>query len=182
MKTKFISGLIILVFACSNAIPQNLLKNGDFEASIPNGTFPVGWQPSWHPTEAGSVTTSTAARTGKSGLWMFTTNGNSFSRPYQEVNCTPLKNYKTEAYLRSPKGQSWTKGTVAFVSISFKNASGVTIQSVNSDSLKTANTDWKLYSVNLTAPKGAVKVRFTVNLESQNGQSICNVDNCSLSE
>lgn len=182
MKTRFLPFILLIVLACSSLAGQNLLVNSDFEKSMPNGTFPSsGWQPSWYPTTAGSVTTSTAAKEGRSGLWMYTSDGpDSNSKPYQEVNCTPLASYKAEAYLRSPEGQSWTAGTVAYISIAFNNQNGVTLASANSGNLTTGNIDWKLLTVSLTAPKGSAKVRFTVNLISQKGQSICNVDNCSL--
>src|ERR1039457_6018708 len=47
----------------------SLLRDGDFESSTPNGTFPDSgaWKPSWLG-EAGAVCTTTAARTGN-GLW-----------------------------------------------------------------------------------------------------------------
>jgi hypothetical protein len=184
MKTKNYFLLVALICTSFNVAGQNLLENGDFENSIPNGTFPASaWRPSWYPEQAGSVTTTTAARSGKCGLWMYTAfdgNSNSFSKPNQDVNCTPLVNYRAEVYLRTPKNQSWGSHSYAYLKIEFKNSSGFIIKSACSDSLKTGNTDWKLYTVSLTAPKGAVKIRFAVNLESRDVQSICNVDDCSL--
>lgn len=173
--------MCIFLIAGVNAGAQNLLKNGDFEESIPNGTFPTAfWQPSYYPETAGAVVTTTAAQNGKCGLWIYTSGGSSNSKPFQDAACTAMKNYKAEASLRSPKGQNWTKGTKCYISITFLNKTGIEIESAKSETLTTGNSDWKLFSVSKMAPKGSVKVRFAINIESENGQSICNADNCSL--
>jgi hypothetical protein len=182
MNTKILFIDILLSVLLANVQGQNLLKDGNFESSVPDGSCPLSgtWGKSWYPEEAGAVTTFTAAKNGRCGLWIYTSTGSSFCRPYQEFQCTPLAGYKAEAYLRCPNDEPWTKGTVAFVSISFINKAGNVLSTSNSDLLRTVNTAWQLYSVSLIAPQGALKVRFSINLESNMGQSILNADNCSL--
>jgi hypothetical protein len=149
MKTKNFLFMATLLLSSISGIGQNLLMNGNFENSMPTGTFPTSaWRPSWYPKQAGSVTTSNAARTGKCGLWMYTAfdgNGSSFSKPFQELSCTLLLNYKAEAYLRTPLNLSWGPHSFACIKIEFINSSGFTIKSAYSDSLKTGNTDCNLF-------------------------------------
>ena len=184
MKTKVITVLVLLTISFVNVKSQNLLKDGDFESSVPNGSWPSSgaWLQSWYPNKAGAVATSTAANSGKCGLWIYTSNGQSFSSPHQVVKCKPLTKYKAQAWLRSPMSRNWTKGTIAFVRISFYNKAGHIVKTTTSDSLKTGNTDWKLYSVTITAPNNAVKIKFSINLDSDQGQSIINADECELLE
>lgn len=187
MKTRIILVMGILVFSVFQGKSQNLLQDGDFESSVPNGTWPSSgaWISSWYPYNAGAITTSTAALKGNgkgnSGLWMYTSSGYSFSRLCQEFNCEPLKTYKAQAWLRSPWNQSWTFGTKAYITISFLNSFDHVIESANSDTLQTGNTNWKVYSVVLEAPESAKSVKFEINLESSSGQSILNADECVLS-
>jgi hypothetical protein len=183
MRKKFIPLLCIFLIAGINAGAQNLLKNGNFEESKPDGTtVSNGWQIGWYPAEAGSITTSTAAMAGKCGLWLYTALSDdlAFSRPFQEIRCTPGAKYKAGAYFRTPKNENWISGSVVNISLTFKSAAGVTITTVESDKLTTKNSDWKLFSIDAVAPEKAALVRYTINLESRKGQSICNADNCSL--
>jgi hypothetical protein len=184
MKTTVLIILIFLSFIDMNVNGQNLLADGNFEASKPWGNWPTSgaWQKAWYPYDAGAVTTSTAAKNGKCGLWIYTSGGNSFSRPYQEFKCNPLARYKAEAWLRSPWNQSWTKETTAFLQLKFLDKAGRVINSVSSDTLHSGNAEWKLYSVEETAPYNAVNIRFSINLESKTGQSILNADNSVVSE
>ena len=172
----------MLCILSENVQDQNILKDGNFESSRPDGTWPSSgaWSTSWYPEKAGARATYTAAQNGRCGLWIYTSDGVSFCRPYQEFQCKPLAGYKAEAFLRCPYEGEWTKGSVAFISISFIDKSGNVIYTSNSDLLKTGNSLWRLYSVSLIAPQGAVKVRYSINLESSAGQSILNADNCSL--
>jgi hypothetical protein len=49
----------ILLVAGMSASAQNLLNNGGFEASVPDGTKPgPPWRHDWSPIESGSVTTN----------------------------------------------------------------------------------------------------------------------------
>ncbi len=175
--------MCIFLIAGVNAGAQNLLKNGDFELSPPDGNeVSIGWETGWYPPQAGSITTSTAAMAGKCGLYMYTALSDdlAFSRPFQEIRCSPGTRYKASAYLRTPEGKGWIPGSVVYISLDFKSAAGVTITSVKSEKLSTKNTDWKLFSIDAVAPEKASLVRYTINLESKKGQSICNADNCSL--
>jgi len=181
MKSKIFTAICILFVAACNPSVQDLLKNGGFEASPPNGTFPDnGWLPSWHPRIAGSVTTTTAARTGNCGLWIYTSDGTSFSKPSQKLKCSPGKIYKGEAFLRSPQGEAWTQDSECFISLTFLSSSNTEIDFVRSESLKTGNTGWKSFTVTGKAPEGSVSVIFMINLLSEKGQSVCNADDCSL--
>lgn len=184
MKTPIIYLLVILTVSVLQVKSQNMLRDGDFESSKPLGNWPSSgaWKQSWYPYDAGAVTTTTAAKNGVSGLWIYTSTLNSFCRPHQETVCVPLTKYKAEAWLRSPWNQSWTQGTEAYIRISFLSKTGRILQSVSSDTLLTGNTGWEKYSVIATAPENAAKVRFEITLESLNGQSIVNVDNCFLSD
>lgn len=183
MKTKIITGILSLLMTGISVTGQNLLRNGDFENSQPVG-IPVsdGWQTGWYPSEAGSITTSTAAMAGKCGLWMYTAMSDdlAFSRPFQEIRCTPGARYKATVYLRTPINENWISGSAAFITLTFKSTSGVTLSTVGSEKLTTRNTDWRLFAAEAVAPEKAAFVRYTINLESKKGQSICNADNCSL--
>jgi hypothetical protein len=184
MKTKIITGILLLLMTGMSATAQNLLINGDFEASDPDGTPPkVGWKFDWTPVESGVATTSSAARTGNCGLWIYTAmNGNNpYTTSYQEVSCRPSTNYRAEIYLRTPpRDGKWVPGSSAYISLTFKNSSGVTISRVTSDKFTTVNNEWKLYSINVLSPEKSAMVRYTIHLEAKKGQSICNADNCSL--
>ena len=183
MKKKFIPLLGIFLITGMSAVAQNLLINGDFEASVPDGTPPgPPWKNDWSPRESGSNTTSTAARTGDCGLWMYTarTGTNPFTTSYQEVRCKPSTNYKAEIYLRTPEDQSWIPGSSAYITLTFKSSSGVTLQRVVSDKLSSVINEWKLFSINVLSPERSELVRYTIHLTSKKGQSVCNADNCSL--
>jgi len=183
MKIIPLLGISILLFAIGEVNGQNLLKNGDFEASAPDGTPPTGWKFDWTPTESGVATTSTAKRTGNGGLWFYTAENstNPFTTSYQEVSCKPSTNYRAEIYLRTPpQDGKWASGSSAYISMTFKNSSGVTLKRVTSDKFTTSNNEWKLFSINVLTPESSAVVRYSIHLESKKGQSICNADNCSL--
>lgn len=184
MKKKFISLLVILLFAAMSATAQNLLKNGDFESSVPEGTPPgPPWKHDWSPRESGSITTSTAARTGDCGLWMHTAiaGTNPYTTSYQEVSCKPSTNYRAEIYLRTPpRDGNWVPGSSAYITLTFKSSSGVTLYRVSSDRLSSVNNQWRLFSINVLAPERSALVRYTIHLTCKNGLSVVNADNCSL--
>lgn len=183
MKAKIITGILFLSLTGLTVTAQNLLKNGDFELSQPDGSFLTkDWHTDWVPNESGLKTTSTSAMAGRCGVWMYTAlhNDLSYARFSQEIRCTPGNKYKAEVYLRTPEGLGWIPGSVAYISLDFKSVAGVTINTVLSEKLITKNTDWKLFSLDAVAPEKAALVRYTINLESRKGQSICNADNCRL--
>ena len=183
MRKKFIPLLSILLITGMSAIAQNLLINGDFEASVPDGTKPgPPWKHDWSPIESGSKTTSTAARTGDCGLWMYTarTGANPYTTSYQEVPCRPSTNYRAEIYLRTPENEGWSAGSSAYITLTFKSSSGVTLHRVASDRLSSVNNEWRLFSINVLSPERSELVRYTIHLTSKKGQSVCNADNCSL--
>lgn len=182
MKAAETSTSILFLIVMLNASGQNLLTNGGFESSPPNGTFPsIGWESGWYPSQAGAVCTSTAAMEGNCGLWIYTAAGsNAFSKASQEVKCTPFTEYRAEAFFRCPRGESWTPGTTAYIAVTFKNTSGVTMKTVNSEKMVSGHLEWKKYTVSLKAPAGSARVSYSVNLNSVKGLSVCNADNCSL--
>ncbi|GEM_PF-2416484 len=183
MKTKIITGILFLLMTGISVKAQNLLKNGDLESTPPDGTTPgIGWKYDWSPDESGAINTSTAARTGNCGFWIYTakTGKNSYTKPYQETGCKSSTNYRAEIYLRTPEGENWVTGSSAYITLTFKTSAGVTVQTLNSDKLTTGNTGWKLFTINAVSPENAALVRYTINLTSPVGQSICNADNCSL--
>ncbi len=183
MKNKFIYMLGILLVAGMSASAQNLLNNGGFEASVPDGTKPgPPWRHDWSPIESGSVTTTSAARTGDCGLWMYTakSGSNSYTTTFQEVTCSPSTKYRAEVSLRTPEGESWIPGSSAYISLTFKSSSGVTLYRVTSDKLSAVNNGWNLFSINVASPERSALVRYTIHLTSKKGQSVCNADNCSI--
>lgn len=182
MRKRIIPLMFIFLITGMSAGAQNLLKNGDFEASPPNGqTSRIGWNYNWKPPESGAICTSDA-RTGNVGLWFYTAENsiNSNTTCYQEVSCKPLTNYRAEIYLRTPRNESWIAGSSAYIILTFKNSSGNSVQQVTSEKLSTVNNEWKLFSINVLSPEKASTVRYTIQLDSKKGQSVCNADNCSL--
>jgi hypothetical protein len=182
MKTQTCLLVLLLTASFLPVRGQNLLRDGDFESSVPDGTWPSSgyWDKSWYPTRAGAVTTTTAARAGKCGLWMYTSVGYSFSRPSQECQVKMSSKCRAEAYFRCPVNETWTKGSVAFLRITFIGSNGNLLKVVTSDTLKIHNTTWRLYAVNKPVPLGTARIQYIINLESRVGQSILNVDECSL--
>lgn len=179
-----------ILFLFSSLISQgvtgqtNLLINGDFEKSPPNGNSvaPVtGWERSHYPPEAGFNVNANAAKTGRCGMWIYTAPGpDANSKPFQEIKCIPSARYTAEAWFKKPTGYPWTQGTKAFISLTFVNAYGVTLQNTNSQILTRVPGDWVLLTANASAPQNAAVVRYTVNLTSEHGQSVGCVDLCSL--
>lgn len=184
MKTTVFILFAFIVLTTTQAFGQNLLNDANFESSIPNGTWPSSgvWDKSWYPFKAGAVTTSTAALKGKCGLWIYTSYGNSFSKPSQEVKCKPNQKYKATAWLQSPWNQNWTEGTKAYIRLTFLDTYRRKIISATSDMLQAENSGWKQYEIVLAAPQNTKWARYEIVLESLQGQSICTADNCFLTE
>jgi len=182
MKTRTYLLIGLLALQGVNALSQNLLRDGSFESSLANGTWPSSgaWRKSWYPFDAGAVVSYYASYDSRCGLWIYTSSGNSFSRPYQELLCEPLNVYKAEAYLRCPRWEEWTSGTRAFISLSFIGKTGFVVKEVKSEVMMLPVHDWHLHSVSCRVPEGAVKVRYMLHLESKCGQSILNADACRL--
>jgi len=183
MKTTM-TLIVLLLAVAMNASAQNLLNNGDFEKSPPDGNSiaPVtGWERSHYPPQAGFNVNANAARTGRCGMWIYTTAGEgAFSQPFQEIKCSPSTRYTAEAFFKKPDSHPWTTGTKAYLTLTFKDAYGVTLKTFNSQEMTQGAANWTPLTVTAASPANARLVRFTVNLTSSRGQSVCCVDQCSL--
>lgn len=186
MKTKILALLLILfVIGLQNGLGQNLLKNGDFEKSPSDGSKVAnGWLAQWTPETAGAITTTTAARKGICGLWMYTKIGKSQAWIYQSVDCLPNKNYKASAFLCCPKseGGTWTTGTEAYIMIDYLTKEGLKIkdQPQYSGKMLSLNPEWREFSIQGRSPENAAKIIFTIKITSVNGESILAADDCSI--
>ena len=79
---------------------------------------------------------------------------------YQAVNVTAGQNYLASGWIRT---NAITAGGGASISISWRNSSGVGIgQSFVGTQVGTTN--WTQYSLNTTAPVGAVTARFSLGV------------------
>lgn len=179
----------------ANVLSQELLGDPGFELSSSEGTFPDSgyWSSAWFPYEAGAICTSTAAHTGRSGLWTYSasTAASSWTGTYQEVSASPGQIATASAYIRTPAPGpwvSWVEGSKAFVRVEFFNASypNQVLASVDSPGVSSANSGWGFYSVTTDpAPQGTTKVRYRAYLYKPPqagvaGQSVANFDDCSL--
>ena len=182
MKTK-LSVLAFLIFvSCIAAVSQvNLLKNGDFEQSPIDGTKVRNfWTAGWYPQNAGAITTNDS-RKGECGLWIYTDTGNSNVNVYQTVGCTPDTQYQATAFFRCPEDRTWTPGSEAWISVEFRDNDGIIIgEPLNSAKMTTHQVAWKQFSIPVRSPQNASKVTFRIKLTSGKGQSILNVDDCSI--
>ncbi len=159
-----------------------LLCDSGFEDSAANGTFPSSG--CWKPASAGggayAGVTTTAARSGNNGLWIYTGAETYayWSRPYQEYSASPGQIYSGSAWIRTPSGQSWVEGSTAKVRIEFLNNSRSVLATKNSSGVTAANSDWVQYSVTSdSAPENTKYVRFICNIEKTNGTSGISVAN-----
>ena len=182
MKTRTFLLIGLLTVQGVTVLSQNLLRDGNFESSQANGTWPSSgaWHKSWYPFDAGAVVSYYASYNSRCGLWIYTSSGKSFSRPYQELQCEPLSLYEAEAFLRRPRGEVWTSGTRAFIGLSFLGKTGFIIKEVKSEVMSLPVNEWQKHTVRCKAPEGAVKIRYMLYLESECGQSILNADACRL--
>lgn len=159
-----------------------LLHDGDFESSTPNGTFPDSncWKPSWLG-QAGAVCTSTAARSGRSGLWAYTGIDlkDLWTATYQEFQAKPGEIYKASAWVRTPENAPWAEGSKARIEVRFLDSDGGVLSTISAESLTTPSTEWKRQNI-LTSPAPArtTSVRFVLLVEkpSRPGQSVANFD------
>ncbi len=107
---------------------SNLLVNPGFESGSGHGQPPPApWQQAYVPGSAGSVTTSTAARTGTFGVWAYTNDGSSasYSHVYQDVAAQPGSRFRASFYARTapvPGGGTWVEGSTARLRLSFLTA------------------------------------------------------------
>jgi hypothetical protein len=159
-----------------------LLHDGDFESSTPNGTFPDSkfWKPSWLG-KSGAVCTSTAARSGRAGLWAYTgvDPEDLWTATYQEFQAKPGEIYRACAWVRTPENAPWVEGSKARIEVRFLDAAQRVLSIISAESLETPSTEWKRQNI-LTAPAPArtTSVRFVLLVEkpSRRGQSVANFD------
>jgi hypothetical protein len=185
-----VTALLLLPAAAARG---NLLQNPGFESGSGHGQLPP---PPWHqeytPAAAGSVTTSTAARSGTFGLWAYTYNGPlaSFSRTYQDVAVQAGQRFHAEIWARTAPiagaGGTWVPGSSARLRVSFRTSSGVELATFDSADLTSAATPWTQLGLTTgAAPVGAAWIRFAVMVEKPagvSGQSIATFDDGSLEE
>jgi hypothetical protein len=164
---------------------QELLQDGDLEASLPNGTFPTSgdWLPSYLG-EAGSICVP-SGRTGN-GFLLYTGNPTNdfWTAPYQDVVALPGQAYRGSAWIRTPPGESWVPGTRARVHVAFLNNKTNVLTSYESPLLTQPATPWQSYEViTEVAPAETAFVRFVCLLEKPKGVtglSVAVFDDCSL--
>ncbi len=188
----FIVFLLPTVFAREIQGSDQLLCDPGLEQSTPNGTFPSSncWKPAFAVGEAGAVCTSTAARTGSSGFWVYTGGEPDewWSRPYQQFSTSPGCVHRARGWVRTPSGENWVTGSRACVRIEFYSSSDdhIPLYSKDSTCITDANTGWTEFSVTSDpAPHDAAYVRFICNLEKPegaDGQSIANFDDCFMEQ
>ena len=169
-----------------------LLGDPGFELSTPNGTFPDSgvWKKAWYPLNAGQVCTSTAAHTGRSGLWEYTADsgGLSWSGIYQKFQAVAGQKATGSAWVRTPPaglGGSWSNGSKACVRLEFLDQSGAQLTIHDSDCITAADSGWTPLTVTTSAaPAGTESVIFRCYVEKPNNgasvKSIANFDDCSL--
>jgi hypothetical protein len=164
-----------------------LLRDGDFESSTPNGSFPDSgaWKPSWLG-EAGAVCTTTAGRAG-AGLWAYTGTAAAdiWSEIYQELSAKSGEIYSASVFVRTPEGGAWVAGSKAGLEVRFLDIVGRVLSIVAAQPLTTPATEWSHQNiVTPPAPSGTVKVRLVLLVakpQDVGGQSIANFDDASLS-
>lgn len=185
--TTAVLTLISAGLCSSAALGEELLKDGGFESSTANGTFPdsgywvkegIGW--------ADAVCTTTAGRVGH-GLWLYTgvSSNDWWAAPYQQVPATGGTGYVGSAWIRTPAGQAWADGTRVSVHVSFLNAKTNVITCYDSPWFEARSLAWRQYSVVTdAAPSDTAWARLSCVIykpRGVEGQSIVNFDLCSLS-
>lgn len=162
------------------------LQNPGFEEDF------KAWDRQHTPAESGSLVTTTAARTAKKGLWIYTANGASieaFSYVRQDLPAAPDEVVTAGAYIRTPGGMvDWVNGSHASVQVGFLSSSGGLLSPYyESPRLTTANTPYdSQYTVTTPpAPPGTAFVRYRAYLYEPAGdprQSVANFDDCTLTK
>jgi hypothetical protein len=95
-------GLLMLAMSAGSIEAAELMQNGGFETGDLSS-----WTQQWTPGESGSVVTTSAARTPRYGLWMYTANASpleAFSYIYQDVPTVPDEVVVASAYIATPGG------------------------------------------------------------------------------
>lgn len=117
-------GFVVMLAGASMGHADNLMSDPGFELSTANGSFPDSghWRPSWAPSTAGALCTTTAARNdpGK-GLWAYTGDeaAADWSGPYQEFPARAGDVYSAQGWGRSQSAGLWLSGSKALVRIQF---------------------------------------------------------------
>ncbi|MBI4662818.1 MAG: hypothetical protein HY735_28720 [Verrucomicrobia bacterium] len=194
MKSKTLISMLVRVWLASlgcvsfaSVSADDAFRDGGFEHSTSNGSFPDSgeWQRAWLG-EAGAVCTTTAARSGRNGLWVYTGNGgaDSWSGTYQALRATAGNVFRASAWIRTPSGQPWVNGSKAALRVCFLDASGLELLRISAQPLEMASTDWQRHDVvTPPAPRGTTQVQLVCYLEKPDGQiglSVANFDDCYL--
>lgn len=180
--------LMLLLLASGAAAGQELLQDGNLEASRPDGTFPSSgfWQPAWLG-QAGIICVS-GGRTNSNCLFLYTgkPTNDFWAAPYQDVVAAPGHAFRGSAWIRIPPNQPWVAGTRARVHVAFLTAATNVLTSWESPALTQFSTQWLNYSVTTEpAPPKTAFVRFMCLLEKPRGMtgiSVAVFDDCSLQE
>lgn len=175
--------LSFMLLISSSLLRANLLADPGFEA----GTL-ASWTRQWYPGESGSLSTSTAARSGNFGAWIYTASGSSlmgFSSLSQKFAATPGQTYSGSAHIRTPVSQGWMAGSYACARIAFLSSSMNQLAIVESPRLTTSNSTYgSAFSATTgPAPVGTAWVEFQCYLyepAGNSGQSVVNFDDTVL--
>jgi hypothetical protein len=180
------SASFILTVALQALSAQELLLDGGFELSTPNGTFPDSgcpatchWLPQFSGVEANALCidptfnpTPQPAHSGSHVLHEFTGNvgGQSTASPFQEINAAPGLILRAGAWIRTPAGFPWVPGSIAAVRVEFLGATTNILASHQSSGLTAAGVDWTKFEVTTApAPAGTTRAHFICSLAKPNG-------------
>lgn len=131
----------LLWFVPAGSASAELLQDDGFERSTANGSVPDSgfWVTSWHPDTARTIVTSTAARSGQSGLWAYTSSGidGSWADVYQQIPASPGDQYTGRSWVRVRSDEGRVNESFCAVHLIFMNAAGVAIGEYRSSHLST---------------------------------------------
>jgi len=182
----------VMVFPLvSQSFGQEQLLDQGFEDSTPGGGFPFSdvWSGVWLGEAGPPIITPEAAKSGSQGLWQFTGDAGTdwWVSVYQEMAVSAGASFRASGSVRAPAGQPWSAGSVAYLRVMFLSDAGdgeMVLDSSRSELFTSGSSDWMdLEVATRPAPTGATRVRFAIYLEKasgSSGQSIVNIDDCSL--
>jgi hypothetical protein len=165
----------------------NLLCDGGFEQSEPNGGFPSSG--CWLVNSNGAAGCAAfAARTANVGIFQYT--GFALdqlqSQVYQEFPSAAGRRYFASVWARTSfAGTSWIDGSRVLLKVEFLDTAGSTLAEYNSIDIQISETDWRLLQVATNAaPAGTFSVRYSLIVEKPQiiGLTVAGFDDCILRE
>lgn len=189
MRTQLLQSLLAVALvaqaSAQSASPTKALADGGFEGCTANGTAPDSgaWKPAWL-NDAGAIVTTTARRTGRSGLWAYTGRApqDTWAAVRQDLPAVPGNVFHATGHVRTPVNEPWVKGSKAQLCVEFMDSEGKTLARLSSEPLASPATEWQRHSVmTCPAPAGTARVRFSCYVEkpAEAGISVANFDDCS---